>query len=212
MLKKQTKKWGGQKKSVEGVSLLETSKTCDEEAKAIVITRETIENIDFSVFEKPRTMLLSLCKRPELFRMVLQKHYSISEVETTVKAFDKSMVAYVASMVKFGGTQYKELLEFAKSGVSIPTILDGANELRIMVYQVSEQLRIVRNWSEEYAIATLLDQQRLLILRKRIELATEKLEDTIKTGREIGFTAFMSSVASPFACHGWYNDIPKSFL
>ena len=182
------------------------------EGNTILISKDVIESLDLSVLEQQRTMLLALTKRSELSKMAL-KHRNRAEVERIVKNFDKSLLQYFPRLIKYGDTQYDALLEYAKSGASIPAVLDRANDLRSEMNKVSEHILIVRKWGPEFSSTTLVDHQRLLILQKRLELCTERLEESIKAGNEIGFSSFVASMAKPFACNGrWYNDIPSTFI
>ena len=208
-----------EEESKEGVA--SSGKDCSEESSImtgktasdpILITKDAIEGLDLSVLEQQRAMLVALTKRSELSKIAL-KHHTRAEVERIVKNFDKSLVHYLPHLIKHGDAQYNALLEFAKSGASIPEVLDRANDLRSQVNKISEHILIVRNWGPEFASTALLDHQRIRILQKRLDLSTERLEESIKAGNEIGFSAFVASMAKPFHCNGrWYDDIPTEFV
>ena len=180
-----------------------------------IITAELIHKLDFACLEKPRNFLLSLSQRPELFRMVpILKQQTFLDVEQLVHAFDKSLVQYFGPLVKWGEDEYNSLIAFAKTGkAKLPVILEKANELKSHVDKVESHLQVVRAWGQDFVNATTLVQQKTLILQKRIELATEKLESTIRSARDLGFGAFVTHVALGFQCDGrWYDDVPTSFL
>jgi len=181
--------------------------------RAPVVTMESIEKLDLLDLEHQRETLLSLSKRAELSRMIT-KQPKTTDYIGIVQNFDQSLIAYILLLVHFVDEQYDGLLEFAKTGAAVPVILDRANELQAAAVKIEEQIGIAKTWSEEFQSTAIdLACKRLIIFKKKIELAKEKLEDAIKAGNDIGFMAFVTTITKPFICNGkWHENIPESIV
>lgn len=176
------------------------------------ITSEIIDKLDLSTYEAPRKAVMNLVQRPELVKMVL-KRYTLEGIDASVKEFDRTLLQFIGQLIRYGEQEYNAVLVFARSGAHLPDILDKVVDLKAKVDKIEAHMGVARSWGSELLTDTQVHQQKLLILKKRIELASEKLETTIKTEREIGFGAFMTNITSPFLCSGkWYEDVPTSFL
>jgi hypothetical protein len=185
----------------------------DDEVVKVNVTSEMIQNTDFTGLAEPRTMLVDLCHRPELFKMVLRQT-TIQDLEKSIKSFDVALAKHLGAMIECVEAGYQELLEMAKPGGGLRYILQRAMPLLKDCDKIQQGIDVSRSWSADLSNETMHHQRKLQIIRKRIEIAVEKLDAAIQSESEISFASFMKDLAShAFVCDGkWHEDRPGPFI